>query len=330
METHRPAHARDGALVFRGLLVAGLLLTIQPGNAKLHDLVLTALPVVGGLVLGAALVRPAPGPRPTHPLVWFHMLFVWWLTLSPVMGAQRELVRTCTVSAALALWMYRRSPLPSERAGRTPSTIAVWVLALLALTLTLATLPQAVARGVMSELKYGLGGAWPRGWGHIARDATLFHLGCWMAQGPRILAVGRWRGIALPLRSLAAMPATTAALNYAVVVALVPVAPAERLAPWATPSLVGLLLVAQMAFAVRWLRTHDRGPVEACVRAVGLGIHTGVASSRAWVMRGLAPRHPGRSGPPGPSGHHRPPCDPAASDVLCGPATHVPHPETAR
>lgn len=254
-----PVGAREGVYVLRGLLICVLVVTAGPGDGALNASFRTTLPLFAGLVFGTALAGAEKTGRAISLRWALHLVAMWLATLSPVMWGNREVLRSCAVSGGLAILI--------RRGGRTRSL--AWAVA--AITVVLAVLASsgpAWVQGIAGELQYALGGAWPRGWTDIVRDATLFLFGCWSAEGRGIRAVARWRGIADPFRALGRMPLTTAAVQYVFAVALIRMAQPGGDADWARPALLDGLLIAQLAFAVRWLRHRERGPCEHALHLV--------------------------------------------------------------
>jgi uncharacterized membrane protein YeiB len=129
-------------------------------------------------------------------------------------------------------------------------------------------------RLVSGEVFYGLGGAWPRGWADVALDASLFLVGCWAAGASVLLTVAGWGGAIDPFRALGRMPLTAVAMQYVL-------SPAVMAAH--------LLLAAQLALAVLWLRSHRRGPCEQIVHVT----YSTIWRVASWVRLGTrASPHP--------------------------------------
>jgi hypothetical protein len=251
--------AQEGVYVLRGLLICGLVVTVGPGDGVLHASLRTTLPLFGGLAFGTAL---AQAEREGHTISFrwaLHLVAMWLATLSPAMWGDREVLRTCAVSGGLAILI--------GRGGRVRLLAWAGVAIGCSMAALASSLPSWAQWGV-GELQYALGVAWPRGQVDVVRDTALFLLGSWTARGQGIRAVGRWRGIAGPLRALGRMPLTTVAVQYAFAAALVRVGDQGGQATWVRPALVDGLLIAQLAFAVRWLRSRERGPCEHAVHTL--------------------------------------------------------------
>jgi len=249
--TRRTEESRDGLGLLRGFLICGLVLTAGTGVGGAHAFVRGALPLLAGLALGVALLdakRSTLSPR------WaMHLLVTWLVTFSPVMWGNREVLRTTAVAAGLAVaW---------RAAGRARAFVLL--LPLVVLLTTLAAPSSYWLRLASSELLYGLGGAWPRGGADVARDFALFFAGCWTAGSAQFRTLAGWRGAAHPFRALGRMPLTALTVQYA----------------WGAPPWADVLLAAQLAFAVVWLRRHERGPCEQIVHGAGVASR----SARAWV-----------------------------------------------
>lgn len=244
--------ARGAVYVLRGLLICGLVVTAGTDGGVLHSAFRAALPILAGLVLGTALAEAENTGR-TIPIRWtLHLVVIWLATLSPLMWGNREVLRTCAVSGAVAI-LFRR--------GRTVQAV-VWAVATVAVLAALASSASPWLQRALGELQYALGGAWPRGWAHIAQDAVLFMIGCGAARGRGVRAAATWGGIAGPLRALGRMPLTTAAVQYVAAAAVLGFGHAGGQSTWAGPALIDCVLIAQLIFAARWLRDHQRGPCE--------------------------------------------------------------------
>jgi hypothetical protein len=244
--------ARDGVHVLRGLLISGLVLTAGTGNSALHESVRAIVPLGAGLVFGIAVAttrRASPGSS----LRWIaHLTVLWLATFSPAMWGNREVLRTSAVAGGVAILVLR---------GGTSRVVAWTAVALAAAVAVISPLGPSWLE-YTSELQYALGGAWPRGWGSVARDGALFLLGVWTSGGRAILAVARWRGVATPFRALGRMPLTTLAVQYLAVSSLPGVGDSGARPDWVGPAAAVMLLLAQSGLAVLWLRILERGPCE--------------------------------------------------------------------
>lgn len=262
--------AREGVYVLRGLLLCGLVMTAGTGGSALHASFRGALPLLAGLVFGTALAEVESAGH-TISFRWtLHLGAMWLATLSRDMWGNREVLRTCAVAGGLAI-LIRRG---------TGARLLAWVA--VAIVVALASSRVSWLQGSASELQYALGGAWPRGWGDVARDSALFLFGCRTAGGRGILVVARWGGIADPLRALGSMPLTTGAVQYVFAAALIGVGHSGAHPAWFRPALIDGLLIVQLVFAERWLRDRERGPCEHALYMV----HTTYVSLRLAASSG--------------------------------------------
>ena len=279
--------AREGVYVLRGLLICGLVVTAGPGGGELHASFRTTLPLLAGLVFGTALADAEKTGRTVSFRWTLHLVAMWLATLSPAMWGDREVLRTCAVSGGLAILIGR------GRRARLFTGAGVAIAVALA---ALASSTPSWVQGSMGELQYAVGVAWPRGWADVARDAALFLLGCWMARGRGIRAVGGWHGIADPLRALGRMPLTSVSVQFVFAAALIRVGDPGGHPTWVRPTLVAGLLIAQLAFAARWLRSRERGPFEHAVHVVqatyGSVLHAASSVSRGPVAEPTASPRP--------------------------------------
>jgi len=235
------ASARDGLALLRGFLITGLVVTAGTGQGVMQDAFRGALPLLAGLGFGVALAEERTTGGAVSPRYWIlHLCAMWLATFSPALWGDREMLRTCAVAGALMI---------AWRGGRPARTVAL-VTPMIVAAATLAAPSSYWLRLVSGEVFYGLGGAWPRGWADVARDASLFLAGCWAAGASVLLTVAGWGGATDPFRALGRMPLTALAMQYAL-----------------SPAAIGahLLLVGQLALAVLWLRSHRRGPCEQIV-----------------------------------------------------------------
>jgi uncharacterized membrane protein YeiB len=243
--------ARDSLDVLRGFLICALVVTAGTGEGELHAAFRATLPSLAGLGLGVALAGATGVHRPVPPLRWvLHFGALWLATFSGLMWGNREVLRTSAVAGVLAIaWRAR---------GRARACAIALPLVVAAVV---ATAPSSYWLRVASgDLLYAVGGGWPRGWTDVSRDGALFLAGYAAAGGSALLAVAAWRSATEPFRALGRMPLTALATQYV----LSPVTRADA------------LLVAQIVFAVLWLRTHGHGPCEQIVRS---------ARTTAWRMR---------------------------------------------
>ncbi len=272
--------ARDGIYVLRGLLICGLVLTAGPGDGALNAAFRTTLPFFAGLVFGSAVAGAEKAGRGVSLRWALHLVVMWLATLSPVMWGNREVLRTCAVSGGLAILV--------RRGGGTRRLVGA-VVAITVVLSGLAASGSPWAQAIEGELRYGVGGGWPRGWVDIVRDVTLFLFGCWSAEGRGIHAAARWRGVAIPFRALGRMPLTTAVVQYVFAVALIRMARPDGDATWLRPALVDGLLIAQLAFAVWWLRNRERGPCEHALHCVHM-THSAIRVAASGLVRSVLMR----------------------------------------
>ena len=274
--------ARKGVELLRGVAICGLVLTAGAGGGTPYALFRSALPLLAGLGFGGALAEAERTGRHLSARWVLHLALLWLAAMSSQMWGNREMMRTLAVAGGVML-VARRMPV-----GR----LLGWAGATVAALAALAWSPAAWAEVVTSELGYALGVAWPREWTAVVVDVSLFVVGCASAKGEAIRVLGRWRGIALPLRAVGRMPLTTAAGQYAFAWALfTPGHAGGHPGPLGLAVMAGLLL-AQAAFSAWWLLGRERGPVEQAAYAVRAAFTSAVrwAAGRARSLGRLALR----------------------------------------
>jgi hypothetical protein len=258
---------RQGVYLIRGLVLCGLVLTAGSAQSGLHAAFRATLPLMAGLVFGVAL-RDVARTSGKVALLWgLNLGGLWLLTLSPMVWGDPDVLRTCVVSGIMGLLV--------SLGGWTRRVAWAAVALVVALALLTASLPPW-ARAAVGELQYMLGGAWPRGWAEISRDAMLFLLGSWAAGRRGIAVAGTWRGIADPLRALGRMPLTAAAGQYALAILSLRSGIDGGEPVWFRTALIDAGLLAQLVFATWWLRERQRGPCEEVLNTLHEAHRTGL------------------------------------------------------